>query len=163
LTSLFPLPVFIRVASVNTKGSILSDFHVINDYLSPEYYTFTIDQFHCLSDDLHRQLSFHWLISHSYRFDFFRYYLYYVDTIDGHNELVRSILIDNDDLVIDRQHSFDRINYQLNTSSMLNMNTNRVLILRFHLAAMDNNEHQLAMTSQPIYGLLTQRYGKNVN
>jgi hypothetical protein len=157
---IFPnFQLFIRVASVNAKGSILSDFQMINYTLFNTRLLSTIDKFQCFSDDQYQQISLQWSIDHNSRLSIKNYLLYYSDLTQSNNDLIRMFIIPGDSISINRYSSYDLLNYQFNTS-LLNLNYNEYHVLRLHLTIIDQNAHQLPMTSSPIYCTFTRKSGK---
>lgn len=146
-------PLFIRVACVNGKGSVLSDFHIITDYLPSEPFIPTVEHFRCLSAETHHQqrLSLQWSVSEQSRAHIAQYLLYYTDLTESTAPLVRLLPIPIDSLSVHRYH--------LNTSSLV-LNWNRYHLLRFHLAILDRNGNQQSISRQPIHCTFTRRDGK---
>jgi hypothetical protein len=147
------------VATVNAKGSILSDFSRIHRNRSHDGSLVTIDQFHCLADDTNQLVLLHWSMNPSSHSHVNQFLLYYLDVADGDADLMRILAIPTSSVSIDQQSSFDRYTYPLNSSS-LQSNSNRGSLFRLHLAAIDHNRNQLPMTVLPIYCTLTKSYGK---
>jgi len=138
---------FIRVASVNAKGLILSDFYVINDNLSNIRFISKIDQFQCLVDEDNQIISFQWSIDNKSRLYIEKYILYYIDLTEENHDLIRMLTIPK--------------NHQLNISSF-ELNSNHPShILQINLAIIDQNHNQLPMISSPIYCSFTKKSGKN--
>lgn len=155
------IQLFIRVASVNIKGSILSDLYIINYSLLNFNLIPIINKFQCFPDNENQLITLQWSINQQYHFHIKNYILYYSDitTNDNNNntndDLIRILTIPNV-----HQSSNDTIKSELNIS-LFNLNSNSYHILRLHLALIDQNENQLPMTSSNIYCILTRNYGKN--
>ncbi|CAF0916965.1 unnamed protein product [Rotaria sp. Silwood1] len=141
---------FIRIASVNAKGSILSDFHIINRSLTNHQLISTIDKFQCSSDDINQLFSIQWTIDYESRFYINKYILYYVDITEKNDDLIRRLMIPINFLSIHKQQSYDLYKYEFN-SSLFNLNYNSYHILRLHLAIIDQNQNHLPMTQPAIY------------
>ena len=152
-------PIFVRVASVNAKGSILSDFHIINRSLLHHHLISLINNFHCSYDNRKQHLTIQWSIDYESRFYVHKYLLYYFDTIETNDDLIRQWTIPMQALSIQKQQTHDLYNYELN-SSLLDLNYNSYHILRLHLAAIDQNENQMGMTQPAIYCTITSRSGR---
>jgi hypothetical protein len=157
---IFPnFQLFIRVASVNAKGSILSDFQIINYTLFNTRSLSTIDKFQCFSDDQYQKISLQWSMDHDSRLSIKNYILYYSDLTQSNDDLIRMLIIPADSVSINRYSSYDLLNYQFNTS-LFNLNNNKYPVLRLHLTIIDQNGHQLPITSSPIYCTFTRNSGK---
>ena len=150
---------FVRVATVNAKGSILSDFSRIHRNRSDGGSLVTMDQFHCLADDIHRLVLLRWSMDPSSHSHVNQFLLYYLDMANGEVDLMRILTIPTSSVSIDQHSSLDWFTYPLNSSS-LQSNSNRDSLFRLHLAAIDPNGNQLPMTALPIYCTLTKSYGK---
>lgn len=147
-------PLFIRVASVNNKGSTLSDFSFIHRNLSINSMSQPIEQFQCHFDEKSLSLRLKWsmLIKSMVYVD--QFVLYYTDM----NDIVRSFSLPMD--LIDRiQHKYwiDFVS-PLNTS-MLMLKSHRYHILRLYLTVMDRQRNQHFIKSSTIYCMLPKRYG----
>ncbi|CAF2512711.1 unnamed protein product [Rotaria sp. Silwood2] len=158
--SILEIPLlFIRIASVNAKGSILSDFHIINRSLTHRHLISTIDKFQCSSDDINQLFSIQWTIDYESRFYINKYILYYLDITENNDDLVRQLIIPINFLSIHKQQSYDLYKYEFNSSSF-NLNYNSHHVLRLHLAIIDQNQNHLSMTQPAIYCTLTRKYGR---
>ncbi len=150
---------FIRVASVNAKGSILSDFHIINRSLLNHYLISSIEKFQCLSDDKNQLFFIQWSIDYESRLYINKYILYYSDTTEKNDDLIRQILIPINSIAINRQQLYDLYRYEFN-SSLFDLNYNQYHRLKLHLAIIDQNENHLSMSQPAIYCTITRKYGK---
>jgi len=146
---------FIRIGSVNIKGSILSDFYIINYNLLNSRLISTINEFQCFSDDQNQLISLQWSINSKSDFYIKKYILYYFDLTENNDDLIRILTIP-----INYQSSNNLLIYKLNIS-LLNLNYNQYHILRLHLAIIDQYQNQLSMTFSPIYCIFTRIFGKN--
>ncbi|CAF4883383.1 unnamed protein product [Rotaria sp. Silwood1] len=151
---------FIRVASVNTKGLILSDFHIINNSLSNNRFISTINKFQCFSNNENQLLTLQWSIDHKSHLYIEKYLLYYSDLAQNNDDFIQLLIIPIDLLSIDRQSTYNLLKYEFNMS-LLNLNYNQYHILRLHLSIIDANQNQLLITLSPIYCILTRKLGKN--
>jgi hypothetical protein len=142
---------FIRVASVNAKGLILSDFYIVHHSLSNTRFIPKIDRFQCSSDEQNQRISLQWSIDDKSRLYIEKYVLYYSDLTENNNDLIRMLTIP-----INRQS----YKYEFNLSSF-QLNNNPSHILRLHLAIIDQDQNQLPMASSPIYCTFTRKSGKN--
>ncbi|CAF1353532.1 unnamed protein product [Adineta ricciae] len=151
---------FIRVASVNAKGSTLSDFHMINHSLLNSYLiSSTIDNFQCISDEPNQSISLKWSIDHRSHGLIKNYIVYYSDLTQTNDDCLRTHLVPIDTIKLVRHLSKDLFEYKFNTS-LLKLNYNKYHILRFDLAIIDQDENQLAMTSSSIYSTFPRKSGK---
>lgn len=150
---------FIRVASVNAKGSILSDFHIINRSLLNVHVISSIEKFQCHSDDTNHLFSIQWSIDYESRLYISKYILYYLDTTDKSDDLIRQILISNNAVTITKQQSNDFYQYEMN-SSRFDLNYNRYHRLKLHLAVFDQNENQMSLSQPAISCSLRRKSGK---
>jgi hypothetical protein len=152
---------FIRIAAVNVKGSILSDFHIINRSLVSHQHTSPIDQFQCRFDDNKQQLTIEWSTDYESRFYIHEYVLYYSDRTENTDEFIRQLIIPIHQLTVRQQQSYDFYRYEINRTQ-LDLNYHRYHILRLHLSVIDHNHNQLSMTQPGIYCSLTRKYGKKM-
>ncbi|CAF2809134.1 unnamed protein product [Rotaria sp. Silwood2] len=151
---------FIRVASVNAKGLILSDFHIINNSLSNNRFISTINKFQCFSNNQTQLLTLQWSIDYKSHLYVEKYLLYYSDLTQNNNDFIRLLIIPIDLLSISHQSTDNLLKYEFNIS-LLNLNYNQYHILRLHLSIIDQNQNQLFMTLSPIYCVFTRKSGKN--
>lgn len=151
--------VFIRVASVNVKGSTLSDFHIINRTLIEKHFISSIEQFQCSFDEMRQEISLQWSIESESRFYINRFALYYLDQEEKNDELVRQMFISLHQCSVRQQRSSDFYRFHFNRTS-LDLNFHSHHLLRLHLAIIDHHQNQLSMTSAGIYCRLTRHYGK---
>lgn len=158
-SSINPL-LFVRVASVNGKGSILSDFHIINRTIADAHLISPIERFQCLFDDQNQKLLIQWSIDYGSRFYTDHYLLYYQDVTRKDDDLIRRITIPLDQLSTLHEQSQDLYRYQLNRTT-LDLDYEQQHRLQLHLSIIDQHQNQLSMTSNPIYCTLTRKYGKN--
>ena len=98
---------FVRVATVNAKGSILSDFSRIHRNRSHDGSLVTLDQFHCLADDTHQLVLLRWSMNPSSHSHVHHFLLSYLDVADGDADLMRIVAIPTSSVSIDQQSSFD--------------------------------------------------------
>jgi hypothetical protein len=147
------------VASVNAKGSILSDFHIINRTLINHYLISTIDKFQCSSDVKNQLFTIQWFVDYESRFYINQYILYYFDMTENNDDLIRRLLIPTNLISINKQQSYDLYKYEFN-SSLFDLNYNQQHILRLHLAIIDQNGNHMTMTQPAIYCTLAKKYGK---
>ncbi|CAF2975444.1 unnamed protein product [Rotaria socialis] len=147
---------FTRVASVNAKGLILSDFHQINYNSSNNRVISTIDTFQCFSNEQNQQLNLQWSIDHRSHSYIDKYLLYYSDLTENNGDFIRMKIISIDLLTIKYYSTYNIVKYEFNTS-VLNLNFNRYHVLRLHLSIIDENQNQLQMTLSPIYCILTRQ------
>ena len=152
---------FVRVASVNSKGSILSDFHIINRSSYHSHLISTIDQFQCSFDDQKQQLLIRWSTDYEFRLSYYRYLLYYLDVTEADGDLIRRLTIHTDHLSIQQKDSYDFFRYELN-STELDLNYRPYHILRLYLSIIDQYENQLVTSEPAIYCTLTRKYGKSM-
>ncbi|CAF2969256.1 unnamed protein product [Rotaria sp. Silwood2] len=147
---------FIRVASVNAKGLILSDFHIINNSLSNNRFISTINKFQCFSNNQTQLLTLQWSIDYKSHLYVEKYLLYYSDLTQNNNDFIRLLIIPIDLLSISHQSTDNLLKYEFNIS-LLNLNYNQYHILRLHLSIIDQNQNQLFMTLSPIYCVFTRK------
>lgn len=147
------------MASVNAKGSILSDFHIINRTISGPYFVSSIENFQCTFDELEQELVLQWSIDVESRFAIHRYLLYYLDLTEKNDDLIRQLSIPLQQCSIRRQESSDIYRYRFNQTT-LDLNSHSHHLLRLHLSIIDHHQNQLSMTSTGIYCRLTRKYGK---
>lgn len=150
---------FIRVASVNAKGSILSDYHKINRSLLNVHVISSIEKFQCHSDDGNQLVSIQWSIDYESRLYISKYILYYLDTTEKSDDLLRQIPISNNAVSITKEQSNDFYQYELN-SSRFDLNYNRYHRLKLHLAAFDQNGNQMALSQPGMSCSLRRKSGK---
>ena len=151
---------FIRVASVNAKGSTLSDFHMINhSLLNSHLISSTIDNFQCFSSEPNQSITLKWSIDHRSHELIKNYIVYYSDLTQTNDNCLQTHLIPIDTIKIVRHLSKDLCEYKFNTS-LLKLNYNKYHILRLDLAIIDQDENQLAMTSPSIYSTFPRKSGK---
>ncbi|CAF1023620.1 unnamed protein product [Adineta steineri] len=152
--------VFIRVATVNAKGLVLSDFQMINYTLSNSHLFPAINNFHCSFDNQNQLIYLEWLIYHNSYILIENHVLYYYDTTQNNDNLIRILKIPNNSLIIDRHSTYDLLKYKFNTS-LFDLNSNEYYILRLHLAIIDQSQNQLPMTPSPIYCTFTKKSDKD--
>ena len=150
---------FIRVASVNAKGSILSDFHIINRSLLNVHVISSIEKFQCQSDELTNRFSIQWSIDYESRLYIHKYILYYLDTTEQTDDLLGQIFIPNNAVTITKEQSNDFYQYAFN-SSLFDLKYNRHHRLQMHLAIFDQNENQMSLSQPAIYCGLRRQSGK---
>ncbi|CAF3242388.1 unnamed protein product [Rotaria socialis] len=151
---------FVRVASINAKGSILSDFHIINRSLTNHHLISTIDKFQCSPNDINQLFSIQWTIDYESRFYINKYILYYMDVTENNDDLIRQLIIPISFLSIHKHESYDLYKYEFN-SSLFNLNYNSYHILRLNLAVIDQNQNHLSMTQPAIYCTVTRKHVPN--
>ncbi|CAF2073756.1 unnamed protein product [Rotaria magnacalcarata] len=151
---------FVRVASINAKGSILSDFHIINRSLTNHHLISTIDKFQCSPNDINHLFSIQWTIDYESRFYINKYIIYYMDITENNDDLIRQLIIPINFLSIHKHESYDLYKYEFN-SSLFNLNYNSYHILRLNLAVIDQNQNHLSMTQPAIYCTVTRKYVPN--
>ena len=138
---------------------MLSDFHIINRSLINYHLTAIIDEFQCLSDNINQLFSVQWTIDYQSRSYINEYILYYLDTTENNDELIRRLVIPSNFVSINKQRSYDLYKYEFN-NSLFDLNYNPNHILKLHLAIVDHNENHLPMTQPAIYCTLTKEYGR---
>ena len=150
------------MASVNAKGSILSDFHIINRTTTTinQHILSSIENFQCLSDDFNQLFSIQWSIDYESRLHIQKYILYYIDTMETNNDLIRQLSIPLASLTMTKQQSHEVYKYDFNSSLFdLNYNTNHKL--RLQLAIIDQNDNHMPITDSSIYCSLTKKSSKS--
>ncbi|CAF1057011.1 unnamed protein product [Adineta ricciae] len=148
---------FIRVATVNAKGSILSDFHIINRTLINHHVMSTIDKFQCSSNEKNQLFSIQWSIDYESRLYIKKYLLYYLDVTETNDDLVRQLIIPLSSLTINKQHPYDLYKYEVN-NSIFDLDYNQQHVLKLHLAFIDHNDNHMALTQSAIYCTLARKY-----
>lgn len=151
---------FVRVASVNAKGLILSDLHIINSSLLNYRLIPRIEKFKCFTNDQNQFLTIQWSISHQSNLQIEKYRLYYSDLTQKSDDFIRVLTFATHQISIDHQSTHDVLKYEFNVS-LLNLNYNDYHTLRLYLSIMDQNQNQLFNISSPIYCTFTRKPGKN--
>lgn len=158
------LPLFIRVASVNSKGSTLSDFHQIHRHRTAENHErfFShIEQFRCLTDDQDEIVTLQWTLTSPLETHLHLngFVLYYLEIIETNNEIFQLLTLPMNSIVSLRQESIDLFQYVLNRTS-LNLQSHHQALVRFHLAVRDQDDNQHSLTTDGIFCLLPRRFGE---
>lgn len=150
---------FIRVASVNAKGSILSDFHIINRSLSNYHFISSIEKFQCLSDNENSLFSIQWSIDYESRSYINKYILYYIDLTEKNDDLIRQIIISKNSIIMNKQQLYDLYKYEFN-NSLFDLNFHSYHKLKLHLAIIDQNENHMSISQPAIFCNLARKSGK---
>lgn len=150
---------FIRVASVNAKGSILSDFHIINRSLTNHHLISSIEKFQCSSNDKNSLFSIQWSIDYESRLYIQKYILYYTDLTEKNDDLIRQIIIPIDSITINKQQLYDLYRYEFN-NSLFDLNSYSYHKLQLHLAIIDQYENQMSISQPAISCSFIRKSGK---
>lgn len=147
---------YLRIASVNSKGYTLSDFYIVNSNLSNDKFLLSkINRFQCsINEDNPQMISLRWSTKLQSSSSISNYILYYSDLTNENKNFIRLLTIP----INHNELSF----YSLNVS-LLNLNSNFYHILRFYSTISNQDQYQLPSISSEIYCFFSSKFGKNMS